>query len=99
MDINVYVHAAHEIESQYPLAYTALTLAFGAWGGVKGLAKLGDTLVKKAASWEDAKLKSAGLSPAQRKIVLEDEARAAERAAADLRAVAAAIDVAPPVQP
>lgn len=95
----VNLHVVHDLESSYPVAWTLGVAAFSALGGRAALVALGDRLVKKAATWEDANLAAAGLSPDQRKLVLEDQARAAERAAADLRAVAAAIVVATPAPP
>ena len=96
MDINTYVEAAKAVMVAHPVSYTLVVAGASALGGRAALVALGDSLVRKAATWEDAKMKSAGLTPDQRKLVLEDQAKAADRTAAALRAQAAAI-VPPPV--
>lgn len=86
-----YYNAAVSFLSTHPIAYTVVVAGFSAVGGHKAIEAGIDKIVKGAATYQDGKLKAAGLPPARRKQVLLEEALAADRAAADLRAVAAGI--------
>lgn len=79
--------------SSHPVAYTLIVGGVSAFGGHQAIEAGFDHLIKSAATYQDAKLRSAGLPASRRKQVLLDEALAADRAAADLRTVAAGIIV------
>lgn len=84
-----------DLIAAHPIAYTIAVSGFSAAGGFKLLpwleSKGVDWVVNKAADWQEARGKAAGLSPAQQAVLAEHEAAVAARAAEDLQKRAQAL--------